>query len=143
MPFQVNHRLLFCSDKIRLSFSGVALIVLIFKQVKKVQEHAHDFSSLPVLIAKQTVTIRNMQRDLAERFPHKNQPVKVRPAPFHKDPIHLTKSLTWRSSIAQRWRSYFLLSCPGIDSRYSRRVFLRKFLSDVAENHRRYTLLSI
>ena len=90
MPFQVNHRLLFCSDKIRLSFSGVALIVLIFKQVKKVQEHAHDFSSLPVLIAKQTVTIRNMQRDLAERFPHKNQPVKVRPVPFHMDPIHLT-----------------------------------------------------
>ena len=46
-------------------------------QVKKVQEHAHDFTSLPVLIAKKTVTIRNMQRDLAERFPHKNQPLKV------------------------------------------------------------------
>ena len=51
---------------------------LFFFQVKKVQEHEHDFQSLPVLIAKQTVRIRNNQRDLEQRFPHKNKFLKVK-----------------------------------------------------------------
>jgi hypothetical protein len=39
---------------------------------------------VPVLIAKQTVTIRNLQRDMAERLPHKNKILHVRLSFFHQ-----------------------------------------------------------
>jgi len=45
---------------------------------KSVEQHPHDSSSLEVRIAGVTISIRNIQRDLIERFPYKNQPVKHR-----------------------------------------------------------------
>ena len=59
------------------SVTGNIIFLRTLFQVKRVEEHEHDTTSLPVMIAQLTVNIRNQQRDLAERLPHKNNMVKV------------------------------------------------------------------
>jgi len=45
---------------------------------KEVEQHPLDTTSLEVRITGVTISIRNLQRDLIERYPYKNQPVKHR-----------------------------------------------------------------
>ena len=44
--------------------------------LKTVQRHPRDFDSLEVRITMATIKIRNIQQELIQLYPYKNQPVK-------------------------------------------------------------------
>jgi len=64
--------------------------------IQSVQRHPRDFSSPEVKIASLTIKIRNLQHELIELYPYKNQPMKA----------YLTRQVTSRRKALEQLRKH-------------------------------------